>query len=68
MKKKINLKINILLEYWYYLNFLRINGILIFCKNLSLNAKKELNMLNYLQNFSYKWKILNKKILKHFIK
>ena len=67
MKKIIKLKINILLKYWYYLNFLRTNGILIFCKNLSLNAKKEFNMLNYLKNFEYKWKILNKKFLKFFL-
>jgi len=67
MKKLIKLKLNILLKYWNYLNFLRTNGILIFCQNLSLNAKKELNMLNYLKNFDYKWKILDKKDLKKFL-
>ena len=67
MKKLIKLKINFLLKYWNYLNFLRINGILIFCQNLSLNAKKDLDISRYLKNFNYKWKILNKKISKNFL-
>ena len=67
MKKLIKLKINYLLKYWNYLNFLRINGILIFCQNLSLNAKKDLDISRYLKNFNYKWKFLNKKISKNFI-
>ena len=65
MKKKvIKLKINKLLKYWNYLNILRINGILIFCQNLSLNALKDLQMSLYL---NYKWKILNKNIMKKFL-
>jgi len=67
MKKLIKLKINYLLKYWNYLNFLRINGILIFCQNLSLNAKKDLDISRYLKNFNYKWKILNKNISKNFL-
>jgi len=67
MKKFIKLKINNLLKYWNYLNFLRINGILIFCQNLSLSAKKDLDMYNYLNNYNYKWKILNKNISKKFL-
>ena len=67
MKKIIKLKINYLLKYWNYLNFLRMNGILIFCQNLSLNAKKDLDISRYLKNFNYKWKVLNKKISKNFI-
>jgi len=55
MKKIIKLKINNLLKYWNYLNFLRINGILIFCQNLCLNAKKELDIYNSLNNYNYKW-------------
>ena len=43
MKKILKLKINYLLKYWNYLNFLRINGILIFCQNLSINAQKDLD-------------------------
>ena len=62
MKKIIKLRINKLLKYWNYLNILRINGILIFCQNLSINAKKDLNMNMYLNTNNHKWKILNKKI------
>ena len=64
MKK---LKINYLLKYWNYLNFLRINGIFIFCQNLSLNAKKDLEISRYLKNFNYEWKNLNKNFLKFFL-
>jgi hypothetical protein len=67
MKKLIKLKINYLLKYWNYLNFLRMNGILIFCQNLSLNAKKDLDISRYLKNFNYKWKVLNKKISKNLL-
>lgn len=67
MKKIIKLKINYLLKYWNYLNFLRMNGILIFCQNLSLNAKKDLDISRYLKNFNYKWKVLNKKISKNLL-
>ena len=67
MKKIIKLKNNNLLKYWNYLNFLRINGILIFCQNLCLNAKKELDIYNSLNNYNYKWKILNKNISKKFL-
>jgi hypothetical protein len=67
MKKLIKLKINFLLKYWNYLNFLRMNGILIFCQNLSLNAKKDLDISRYLKNFNYKWKFLNKKISKDLL-
>ena len=62
MKKIIKLKLDYILKYWNYLNFLRINGILIFCQNLSINAKKDLNMNMYLNTNNHKWKILNKKI------
>lgn len=67
MKKIIKLKINFLLKYWNYLNFLRMNGVLIFCQNLSLNAKKDLDISRYLKNLNYKWKVLNKKISKNFL-
>lgn len=68
MKKKIiKLKINKLLKYWNYLNILRINGILIFCQNLSLNALKDLQMSVYLNDLNYKWKVLNKNIIKNFL-
>lgn len=68
MKKKvIKLKINKLLKYWNYLNILRINGILIFCQNLSLNALKDLQMSVYLNDLNYKWKVLNKNIMKKFL-
>ena len=62
MKKIIKLKLNYILKYWNYLNFLRINGILIFCQNLSINAKKDLNINMYLNTNNHKWKVLNKKI------
>ena len=62
MKKIIKLKLNYILKYWNYLNFLRINGILIFCQNLSINAQKDLNINTYLNTNNYKWKVLNKKI------
>lgn len=65
--KKFNLKINYILKYWNYLNFLRINGIFVFCQNLSLNAKKELEFYTYVSNSHYKWKKLNKKISKLII-
>lgn len=68
MKNKIiKLKINKLLKYWNYLNILRINGILIFCQNLSLNALKDLQMSVYLNDLNYKWKVLNKNIMKKFL-
>lgn len=62
MKKIIKLKLDYILKYWNYLNFLRINGILIFCQNLSINAKKDLNINMYLNTNNHKWKVLNKKI------
>lgn len=62
MKKIIKLKLNYILKYWNYLNFLRINGILIFCQNLSINAQKDLNINMYLNTNNHKWKVLNKKI------
>jgi hypothetical protein len=65
MKK--NLRINRLLKYWNYLNILRTNGILIFCQNLSLNAFKDWQMSIYLNDLNYKWKVLNKKIIKNII-
>jgi len=64
MKKILKLKINYLLKYWNYLNFLRINGILIFCQNLSINAQKDLDISTYLNTNNYKWKIINKKLSK----
>ena len=67
MKKLIKLKVNNLLKYWNYLNILRINGIIIFCQNLSLNAIKDLQISMYLNDLNYKWKILNKKIIKNII-
>lgn len=67
MKKLIKLKINRLLKYWNYLNILRINGILIFCQNLSLNAIKDLQMSKYLNDLNYKWKVLNNNIIKNII-
>jgi hypothetical protein len=67
MKKLIKLKINYILKYWNYLKFLRINGILIFCQNLSLNAIKDLQIYSYLNDLNYKWKILNKKIIQNMI-
>jgi hypothetical protein len=62
MKKILKLKINYLLKYWNYLQFLRTNGILIFCQNLSINAKKDLDISTFLNTNNYNWKILNKKI------
>lgn len=67
MKKLIKLRINRLLKYWNYLNILRINGILIFCQNLSLNAVKNLQISKYLNDFNYKWKVLNKNIMKKIL-
>lgn len=67
MKKLIKLKINNILKYWNYLKFLRINGILIFCQNLSLNAIKDLQISQYLNDLNYKWKILNKKIIQNML-
>lgn len=67
MKKLIKLKINRLLKYWNYLNILRINGILIFCQNLSLNAIKDLQISLYLNDLNYKWKVLNKNIMKNIL-
>ena len=67
MKKIIKLRINKLLKYWNYLNILRINGILIFCQNLSLNAIKDLQMSTYLNDLNYKWKVLNKNIMRKFL-
>ena len=64
MKK---LKINHLLKYWNYLNILRKNGILIFCQNLSLNAIKDLQISKYLNDLNYKWKVLNKNIIKNVL-
>ena len=65
MKKK--LRINRLLKYWNYLNILRTNGIIIFCQNLSLNAFKDWQMSTYLNDLNYKWKVLNKQIVKNII-
>ena len=42
--KKKRLKIDNILKYWYYLCLLRLDGIFIFCKNMSLNAIKDLNI------------------------
>lgn len=67
MKKLIKLKINRILKYWNYLNILRKNGILIFCQNLSLNAIKDLQISGYLNDLTYKWKNLNKKIIKKIL-
>lgn len=67
MKKVIKLKINYLLKNWNYFNFLRKNGILIFCQNLSLNALKDLETTRYLNDLNYKWKILNKKVIKYIL-
>lgn len=67
MKKLIKLKINKILKYWNYLNILRKNGILIFCQNLSLNAIKDLQISGYLNDLTYKWKNLNKKIIKKIL-
>lgn len=67
MKKIIKLKINYLLKNWNYFNFLRKNGILIFCQNLSLNALKDLETTRYLNDLNYKWKILNKKVIKYIL-
>lgn len=67
MKKVIKLKINNLLKNWNYFNFLRKNGILIFCQNLSLNALKDLETTRYLNDLNYKWKILNKKVIKYIL-
>ena len=65
MKKK--LKINRLLKYWNNLNILRTNGILIFCQNLSLNAFKDWQMSSYLNDLDYKWKVLNKNVIKNVV-
>lgn len=67
MNKIIKLKINYLLKNWNYFNFLRKNGILIFCQNLSLNALKDLEITRYLNDLNYKWKILNKKVIKNIL-
>lgn len=64
MKKLIKLKINKILKYWNYLNILRKNGILVFCQNLSLSAIKDFQIARYLNDLNYKWKKLNKKIIK----
>lgn len=65
IKKKI--KVERILKYWNYLWFLRINGILIFCQNLSLDAFKDLNMQRSLKDLGYKWKFLNRYIVKELM-
>lgn len=65
IKKKI--KIEYILKYWSYLWFLRINGILIFCQNLSLNAFKDLSMQRSLKDLGYQWKFLNRYIVKELM-
>ena len=64
MKKKIiKLKIDCILKYWNYLNFLRSGGILIFCQNLSLNAISDLTLSLSLKDNDYRWKFLNKDVM-----
>ena len=64
MKKKIiKLKIDCILKYWNYLNFLRSGGILIFCQNLSLNAISDLTLSLSFKDNDYRWKFLNKDVM-----
>ena len=64
---KIKLKINKILKYWNYLQFLRMKGILIFCQNLSLDASKDLALSVFFTDQNYGWKFLNRKIVNKLI-
>jgi hypothetical protein len=61
--KKIRFRIEYLLKYWNYLKFLRTNGILVFCQNLSLNPISDLTLSTYFKDVGYRWKFLNKAII-----
>ncbi len=52
LKKKKNLKVDNVLKYWYYLCLLRLDGIFVFCKNMSLNAIKDLTIYESLRQLN----------------